>query len=162
MRAVATAREAVDGDGIRKAGGSGLGKGCAMQDSDDRGTSGSESSAERRGQRRIELEPGALRIQTGSLAAFLDEYALNISSGGFFLATRRTLPVGTRFSFSFELGPEDLPLRGVAEVRWLREAAREGGPGGMGVAFVELDDETRRIVNQIVATQRLELGGSTS
>lgn len=116
------------------------------------------SGADRRIEPRIELTPGTLRVALDSLADFLELYAVNVSTGGMFISCPRLLAVGTRFSFSFDLGPDEPSLRGQAEVRWVRES-EHGGPRGIGVAFLDLDAAARAIVTRIVATQRRELHG---
>ena len=125
-----------------------------QRDSGDRDDAA--AAAERRIEPRIELTPGTLRVSLDSLADFLELYAVNVSTGGMFISCPRVLPIGTTFAFSFDVGPDDAPLHGRAEVRWVREAAHDG-PRGIGVAFLDLDDATRSIVQRIVATQRREL-----
>ncbi len=122
----------------------------------DSGKRDDATATERRIESRIELTPGALRISLDSLADFLELYAVNISTGGMFISCPRVLPIGTTFAFSFDVGPEDAALQGRAEVRWVRDSEHEG-PRGIGVAFLDLDEAARTIVQRIVATQRREL-----
>lgn len=112
---------------------------------------------ERREQTRVEIQPGMLRVSLHSLAEFLDQFALNVSTGGMFITCPRPIPIGTRLRFSFDLGPEDPPFRGECEVRWVRDAG--DGPKGIGVAFLDLDEAGRELVHHIVETQRQELEG---
>lgn len=112
---------------------------------------------ERRKHPRVEIQPGMLRVSLHSLAEFLDQFALNISTGGMFIACPRPFPIGTRLRFRFDLGPEDPPFSGECEVRWVRDAGN--GPKGIGVAFLDLDEAGRELVRRIVETQRQEIRG---
>src|SRR5262249_15582752 len=77
----------------------------------------------------------------------------NISEGGVFIATHRTLPIGTVVLMSFSLPRHAAPISVVGVVRWVRgpEAtvehdASQDGPSvvktGMGVQFMDLDEES--------------------
>ena len=61
----------------------------------------------------------------------------NISREGAFIATHQPLPPGTRFLLFLVFPGDRKPLAVRAEVRWVREAAPDERPPGMGVAFVD-------------------------
>jgi len=84
-----------------------------------------------------------------SLDDFIAEYVTDISQGGVFIRSRSPLPIGTRVDLHFTILLEDFhTIEGVGEV--VRVVA--DGPGqGMGVRFIELTDESRALVDRIVA-----------
>jgi uncharacterized protein (TIGR02266 family) len=104
-------------------------------------------------QRRAALDrPVALRFK--HFEEFIEKLAANVSSGGMFIRTRRPHPVGSVFEFEFRLGSDRPLIAGKAQVAWVRrrdETAEK--PAGMGVRFVELDDESRRHVAELVAAR---------
>ncbi|HWM88251.1 MAG TPA: PilZ domain-containing protein [Kofleriaceae bacterium] len=74
-------------------------------------------------------------------AEWVSTQARDIGLGGAFVATYRSLPVGTGLEVEVDL---PLPIGGVAlraEVRWLAEPGRlpPGCDAGMGLAFEPLD-----------------------
>ena len=70
----------------------------------------------------------------------------NISEGGIFIATHRTLPIGTPVVLTFTLPRDPHPISVPGIVRWLRgpeATAHEGRSSvhsGMGVQFLGLDE----------------------
>ena len=83
---------------------------------------------------------------------FVAELASNLSTGGMFIRTRRPHPVGSVFDFELSLADDRPLIAGKAQVAWVRrreETPEE--PAGMGVRFVELDDDSRRHVAELVA-----------
>ncbi len=77
----------------------------------------------------------------GGDAEWVSTLARDLGVGGAFVATYRSLPVGTEIEVELDLpGPSGtVPLR--AEVRWLAEPGRlpPGCDAGMGLAFAPLD-----------------------
>lgn len=82
----------------------------------------------------------------------------NISTAGMFILSPEPAPVGTTLSFRFRI--EDWsPIQGTARVVWNRgrdEASDR--PAGMGVAFVDVDAPSRRMIRYLV-DKHLETGG---
>lgn len=64
----------------------------------------------------------------------------NISTGGLFIGTDQTHPIGERMRLRFQLPGQDAPLTVEAEVRWIRRsAATEGGHvTGLGLLFIDV------------------------
>ena len=76
-------------------------------------------------------------------------WGTNLSVGGVFVNSQHATKVGTRVNVVVELpGHGECKLKG--RVVW----AQTSGPGvdepGMGIEFLEVDDETRSLVGQIV------------
>jgi uncharacterized protein (TIGR02266 family) len=75
----------------------------------------------------------------------------NISEGGLFIATHENLPLGTQMDLTVTL-PEHDPFKVSGEVRWLREYndfTCDVAPG-VGVAFTDLEDERRELIQQFI------------
>lgn len=123
----------------------------------------SEDGRERRDSGRAILE---LPIEYEQLNPFLSDYTHNISRGGTFIRTERSLPVGAELSFRIRapnLG-EPLILRG--SVRWvvLPAEASPKLPAGMGIAFeydspehrLELESRIDRLIVEMLGESAFE------
>jgi uncharacterized protein (TIGR02266 family) len=87
-----------------------------------------------------------INLEFDSLAR-LTEYVSNISKNGCFIRAHDPWPVGTRLNLRFTLLVEDPEiLEGVGEV--VRVSER---PRGMGVKFLELPLQSRKIIDRILA-----------
>ena len=76
-------------------------------------------------------------------------WGTNLSAGGVFVNSHHAPPVGTRVTVLLQLpGHSECKLNG--RVAW----AQASGPGvdepGMGIEFLEADDETRQLVGRMV------------
>ncbi len=85
-------------------------------------------------------------------ASFIKAYSLNISSGGLFVRTRTPLPKGRRFLLKLQLPEISEPLKIQSEVAWIRTGGGEAGgeSPGMGLKFLEMPSEERRILKAYV------------
>ena len=110
---------------------------------------------------RIPLEQ-AIGLRFKHHGEFIDEQTVNLSNGGIFIRTQRPHPVGSVFEFELRPG-RDLPLlAGKAQVAWVRRRSDYlDEPVGMGVRFVELDDESRRQLAELVASYEAGAGETT-
>jgi type IV pilus assembly protein PilZ len=84
--------------------------------------------------------PIELKVDYKKLNSFFADYTKNISKGGTFIKTRKTLPIGTRFLFRLTVPGRDGPFELSGEVV---HAAVAGEQAGMGIRFV-WSDEARR------------------
>lgn len=102
-------------------------------------------------QRRVDLE-GKISFKFEGFQGFLIEMSANLSSGGMFIRTTTPQPPGSTFDFELLLTDEYKLIHGRAEVVWVRESD-EGfdRPSGMGVRFVELGGDSRKLIDRIVA-----------
>lgn len=110
----------------------------------------------RRGQPRVAFD-GAVQLRYRLFQQFLSENAANISSGGMFIRTRQPGEPGEELEFKIALEDDFTLIEGRAQVVWARrpDAAAEGQPG-MGVRFVELQEESRALIDKIVAERVAE------
>jgi uncharacterized protein (TIGR02266 family) len=87
-----------------------------------------------------------INVEFESIERFINEYVSNISKSGAFIRTRDPWPVGTRLRLRFTIMAEDPEiLEGLGEV--VRVSER---PRGMGVAFVELTDHSRSLIEKLL------------
>ena len=101
---------------------------------------------------RLPLEqPVAVRY-VGLFKDFVREVSSNISSTGMFIQTSEPRAPGSIFDFQFQLGDDFTLVAGRAEVMWIREKSLgKGQPAGMGVQFIELDQASASVIDQLVA-----------
>src|SRR3982751_5870303 len=91
--------------------------------------------------RRDAREPVALFVEYEGADDLVGDYTENLSSGGTFVATNRTLPIGTQIKLvlSFPGLLEPIAIEGT--VRWTRgnngdtEVLNEGEEAGAGIQF---------------------------
>ena len=108
---------------------------------------------DKRREPRVDVELG-LQLGFGSVDEFMVRYALNISRGGIFVRTRDARPAGTPVAFDIRLESGERVIRGKGVVSWATAPSAPGEPPrvpGMGIAFTELDPESRALVDRVVA-----------
>ena len=91
--------------------------------------------------------PIELKVDYKKLNSFFADYTKNISKGGTFIRTRKTLPVGTRFLFRLTVPGRPRPFELSGEVV---HASASGDEPGMGIRFVWADDRERVAFESIV------------
>ena len=101
-------------------------------------------------QRASERVAVAVEINLASDSQFFSGLSGDISEGGLFLSTYRTLPVGSAVDLEFSLPGSDAPLHTRGVVCWLREHST-GQPRGVGIAFDTLDDADRERIHHFCA-----------
>jgi type IV pilus assembly protein PilZ len=84
--------------------------------------------------------PIELKVDYKKLNSFFADYTKNISKGGTFIKTKKTLPIGTRFLFRLTVPGRGQPFELNGEVV---HAAAVGDDAGMGIRFV-WDADARR------------------
>jgi uncharacterized protein (TIGR02266 family) len=99
--------------------------------------------------------PFVVEVNIKSDHTFWTGFTHNLSSGGVFLASEKSLPLGSIVQFEMRLSEEGETTLVSAQVRWYRqENAIEGEPGGMGLQFINLDDALRSRIDEFVCKQR--------
>jgi type IV pilus assembly protein PilZ len=95
--------------------------------------------------------PIELKVDYKKLNSFFADYTKNISKGGTFIKTRKTLPVGTRFLFRLSVPGRTSPFELNGDVV---HATSNGDEPGMGIRFVWADEleriEFERVVEQLM------------
>jgi len=103
---------------------------------------------ERRTAPRVQL---VTAVNLFSASNFFVGFSSDISEGGVFVSSYSLEPVGAEVSVSLGLpGGYEINARGV--VRWIRDPRdpENSEPPGMGIEFVELDDEARGLIAEFV------------
>jgi hypothetical protein len=103
------------------------------------------------------------RLRYQNLDEFIDGYARYITAGGMFIpmAPAKMKPVGTTVRFQFVLGDGVTALLGEGVVRQVRgmDNPSDDSPVGMLVKFTKLSQDSKIIVDRIVALKALEGAG---
>jgi type IV pilus assembly protein PilZ len=84
--------------------------------------------------------PIELKVDYKKLNSFFADYTKNISKGGTFIKTKKTLPIGTRFIFRLSVPGRPDPFELNGDV--VHDGGAEGVPG-MGIHFVWADELDR-------------------
>jgi uncharacterized protein (TIGR02266 family) len=96
-----------------------------------------------------------VRYKSATLDEFIEHHSHDVSRGGMFIKTPSPFPPGTLLKFEVKIAAEQRVMQGVGRVVWKREAAEssEVRPAGMGVKFIKIDDESRRVIDQLVTAR---------
>lgn len=85
---------------------------------------------------------------------FQDGKLVDLSAGGMFVRTDALHPVASVFEFRFRPAADLPTVSGKAQVVWLRgRHGSEDAQAGMGARFVELDDQSRRLIERVMGDQ---------
>ena len=80
-------------------------------------------------------------VTLGAEHNFYAGFAENLSAGGIFIATHVEKKIGELMAFSISLPEIDSEIKGVGEVRWVREYSETSDVSpGLGLRFVSLVD----------------------
>jgi type IV pilus assembly protein PilZ len=91
--------------------------------------------------------PIELKVDYKKLNSFFADYTKNISKGGTFIKTKKTLPLGTRFLFRLTVPGREKPFELNGEVM---HATATGDEPGMGIRFVWSDPKDRAAFEGVV------------
>ena len=106
-------------------------------------------AAENRTSPRVSL---AVDIHLASHSHFFSGLSGDISEGGVFLSTYRSLPIGSAVDLEFSLPGSDRSLHVRGTVRWVREHS-PFGPRGVGIAFEELSPDARNLIHEFCSVR---------
>jgi type IV pilus assembly protein PilZ len=97
-----------------------------------------------------------LRVKFPSLEVLQQDYSNDISRGGIFIQTQKPRAVGDRFVITMvhPVSGEELEFNGEV-VRVTREDAKApGSVSGMGIRFLELDEEKRKSIDKFLGINK--------
>ncbi len=95
-----------------------------------------------------------MRAKYFDVDEFVSQFAVNLSSGGMFIKSRKLYPKGTILSFEIQLQDGSRMLRGKGTVVWSRDASNtEGKPAGMGIKFNAMDKSSKSLLKKILASK---------
>jgi uncharacterized protein (TIGR02266 family) len=93
-----------------------------------------------------------LDVSLGSDHNFYAGLVENLSAGGVFVATHLLKPVGEQIELAIHLPDSEDVLRGLGEVRWIREyVERSELPPGMGIRFIDLPQESLERIERFLS-----------
>jgi len=114
--------------------------------------------SEKRSQKRV---PIVLRIKLRyeDVGTFIDKFAVNLSRGGMFIASRSPKPVGTEVKFELKLADQSTVVAGSGIVRWKcdYDPAKPRAMHGMGLEFKKLEPGSEAVLARVLEHRR-ELG----
>ncbi|MEE8409831.1 MAG: TIGR02266 family protein [Myxococcota bacterium] len=112
------------------------------------------TGTERREHPRLPLKM-LVQFRLHDMDEFMRDHAVNLSAGGMFVRTTEPHEIGSMVYLQFRLADGEKIIEGLGEV------VHVNPPGhavpGMGVEFVNLDQESRRLIDQIVKDRDSEL-----
>jgi uncharacterized protein (TIGR02266 family) len=115
---------------------------------------GMTSDSDRRAHDRIPLRM-LVQFKLRDREQFLHDYADNISSGGMFVRTTDAHPVGSMVYLQFFVEGGEKLIEGLGRV--VHVNPQEHAVPGMGIEFVNLDDASQEVIDQIVSERVKEL-----
>jgi len=89
-----------------------------------------------------------VQFRLQDMDTFLQEYAVNISSGGLFIRSSTSHPTGSMIYLQIQLEDGQKLIEGLGQVVHVNHPS-QGNPG-MGVEFVNIDDASRKLVEHII------------
>ncbi|MBX2813616.1 MAG: TIGR02266 family protein [Myxococcales bacterium] len=102
----------------------------------------------------------ALKVDYRVDGSFVTDYSRNLARRGLFISTSQPLPVGEQLRIRLPRSDGEGPFALDGVVRWQRltlEGSRR--PAGMGVEFVDMNDETKELIHQLL--EKLDMSEST-
>jgi uncharacterized protein (TIGR02266 family) len=114
-----------------------------------------DGSADERAHPRVE---GVFRVRYATLDQLVVAYSADLSKGGMFLASEQFLPVNSTLSLKLELPSRGGELTVRCRVVYTRDqptAAKTGKPAGMGIQFLDLDEQALTHIGQFIAEQSM-------
>ncbi len=110
---------------------------------------------ERRAHTRVPLNM-VVQFRLNDMAEFMREWAANISSGGMFIRTRTPHASGSMIYLQFRLSDGSKLIEGLGKVVHVNPP--DHAVPGMGVEFVNLDRESKKLIDAIIEERASELG----
>ena len=110
---------------------------------------------QRREEPRAEVE---IEVHYRTAQEFLSAYARNISGGGVFIRAQQPLPLNREVHLRFTLPGIDRTFKVHGLVVWTNpHPSRSSFPSGMGVRFMELDPEDKKILTDFAESRTTPL-----
>ena len=92
-----------------------------------------------------------LEISVESEHNFYAGFVENLSGSGLFIATHVVRPIGAHVEFSVSIGESPEPVKGLGEVRWIRQYSETSDSHpGMGLRFIELSPGGRERIEEFL------------
>lgn len=99
-----------------------------------------------------------LLVAYRTVDGFITDWAVNVSKGGIFINTRNPLPVGTTVRLIVSLPDAAFPFDLTGRVTRVNEYDNPSNQvPGMGIEFVEMDEDKKARIERFVSRLRKEL-----
>jgi uncharacterized protein (TIGR02266 family) len=110
-----------------------------------------DDKSERRRYKRVPLSL-LIQYRFDTLDDFLAEYSTNISVGGMFVSTDQPREIGSLIYLQFYLRDGAKLIEGLGRVVRVEKISPDSADSdfGMGIEFVNFDDESMKLIHQIV------------
>lgn len=95
-----------------------------------------------------------VQFRFGSFEEFLAEYSLNISPGGMFIRTDEPSEEGAIIYLQFTLKDGSRLIEGMGKVVRVNPPGDPARPAGMGVEFLNFDEESMALIEEICAARQ--------
>ncbi|MBL8920291.1 MAG: TIGR02266 family protein [Myxococcaceae bacterium] len=82
---------------------------------------------------------------------FLAEYSVNLSAGGIFIRTDQPKAEGSIIYLQFSLKDGSRLIEGMGRVVRVNPAGVPGRVAGMGIEFLNFDEDSTRLIEEIVS-----------
>jgi uncharacterized protein (TIGR02266 family) len=99
---------------------------------------------------------GVFRVRYATLDQLVVAFSADLSKGGMFLASEQFLPVNATLTLTLELPSRGGELSVKCRVVYARDAAtaaKSGKQAGMGIQFLDLDEQALTRIGQFIAEQ---------
>ncbi len=117
-----------------------------------------EKQHNKKATRRADRLQHELLVAYRTVDGFITDWAVNISKGGLFINTRNPLAVGTTVRLIISLPDTAFPFDLTGRVMRVNEFDNPSNQvPGMGIEFVDVDDEKRARIERFVERLRKEL-----
>lgn len=120
-----------------------------MSDSSDRNSKKPPAGQNRRRHPRAKLQL-LIQFRFDTFDEFLAEYSVDISSGGMFIRTQTPREEGSFVYLQFALRDGSRIIEGLGKVVRVNPPGIAGREAGMGIEFVNFDEESLAIIRSIV------------
>jgi molecular chaperone DnaK len=94
-----------------------------------------------------------VQYRLNSFEDFLAEYSVNISPGGMFIRTDEPREEGAMIYLQFSLKDGSKLIEGLGRVVRVNQPGEPGRTPGMGVEFVNFDEESMALVHDICSNR---------
>lgn len=97
-----------------------------------------------------------VRFALADIDEFIEKHAQDVGSSGIFIHTNEPFPPGTLIKFAVHIHRGELVLKGIGRVGWRRMPAQSSDelPSGMGIRFISVDENTKPMLERMLANQR--------
>jgi type IV pilus assembly protein PilZ len=98
-----------------------------------------------------------LLVAYRTVGSFITDWAVNISRGGMFINTRNPMAIGTVVKLKISLPDAAFPFDLTGKVIRVQPFSAGGDMSGMGIEFVDIDEEKALRLERFVDVLRREL-----